>query len=140
MLGAALILALMQLYPVDRRNPPVQSANMIYSVEVVPGNVRAIFDSSCKNCHSNETQWPWYSHIAPFSWVVAHDVHRGRSLMNFSEWATYSQKKRDQKLEDICDQLLNGEMPDGKYLLIHRQVQPSEEQKEAVCNWTQAPR
>jgi len=60
--------------------------------------------------------------------------------MNLSEWGTYSPKKRDQKLEDICDQLMNGDMPDGKYLLIHRNARLSEEQKEAVCQWTQSPR
>jgi Haem-binding domain len=137
---AFVLLVAIQFVPVDNRNPPVQSANTIYSIEAVPQNVRAIFESSCTNCHSNQTRWPWYSHVAPFSWIVVHDVHRGRNLMNFSEWGMYSPKKRDQKLEDICDQLMNGDMPDGKYLLIHRKARLSEEQKEAVCQWTQAPR
>jgi len=139
-LGTLLLLVGAQLVPVDTRNPPTPPANSIYAAESVPPNVRAIFDSSCNNCHSNETRWPWYSHVAPFSWIVAHDVHRGRRLMNFSEWAGYGEKKRDQKLEDICDQLMNGDMPDGKYLLIHRSARLSQEQKESVCRWTQAPR
>ena len=137
-LALALLMILVQLLPVDISNPTVQPANSIYAVEAVPDNVRAIFDSSCNNCHSNQTRWPWYSHVAPLSWIVAHDVHRGRSLMNFSVWGTYTQKKRDEKLEDICDQLMNGDMPDGKYLLVHRNARLSEEQKENVCRWTQA--
>jgi len=136
----ALLLILIQLLPVDTSNPTVQPANSIYMVEAVPENVRVIFDSSCSNCHSNQTRWPWYSHLAPLSWIVAHDVHRGRSLMNFSVWGSYTQKKRDEKLEDICDQLMNGDMPDGKYLLVHRTARLSDEQKESVCRWTQAPR
>lgn len=137
---ALVLLAGIQLIPVDIRNPPVQTANTIYAVENVPQNVRDVFESSCSSCHSDQTRWPWYSHVAPFSWIVAHDVHRGRKLMNFSEWASYSPRKRDQKLEDICDQLMNGDMPDGKYLLIHRNARLTEEQKEAVCQWTQSPR
>jgi len=112
----------------------------MYTLERVPQDVRVIFNSSCDNCHSNQTRWPWYSHIAPVSWIVAHDVQQGRKFMNFSEWQSYSPKKRDQKLEDICEQVLNGDMPDGKYLLIHRSARLSPEEKESVCRWAQAPR
>lgn len=139
-LGMVLLWIAIQLVAVDTRNPPVQPANSIYAVEQVPENVRTIFESSCNNCHSNETRWPWYSHVAPLSWLVAHDVHRARSLMNFSEWGTYSSKKRDQKLENICDELMNGDMPDGKYLLVHRSAHLSQQERESVCRWTQAPR
>jgi hypothetical protein len=60
--------------------------------------------------------------------------------LNFSEWGTYPQKKREQKLEDICEQLANGDMPDGKYLLIHRQAKLTQEQREAVCDWVESVR
>jgi len=135
-----LLLIAAQFVPVDTRNPPVQAANSIYAVEKVPAQVRTVFDSSCIDCHSNQTRWPWYGHVAPMSWLVAQDVHQARNWMNLSEWGTYSEKKRDEKLENICAKLLNGDMPDGKYLLIHRSAQVSQEQKEAVCRWTQAPR
>lgn len=102
--GAVLLAVGLQFILVDTRNPATASASSIYAIEAVPPDVRAIFDSSCGNCHSNETRWPWYSHIAPLSWIVAHDVHRGRGLINFSEWGSYSPRKRDQKLEAICDQ------------------------------------
>ena len=139
-MGAGLLLLGIQLIPAPVRNPPVQQANTLYAVENVPPDVRSIFDASCNNCHSNRTNWPWYSHVAPLSWIVAHDVQNGRRLMNFSEWGTYSQKKRDEKLESICDQLMNGDMPDGKYLLIHRSARLTAEQSESVCLWTQSPR
>jgi hypothetical protein len=61
--------------------------------------------------------------VAPFSWIVARDVHQGRKHLNFSEWGTYSPEKREEKLGAICDQVVNGDMPDGKYLLIHRTAQ-----------------
>jgi len=140
LLAAVFLGIVIQFVPIDIRNPPEVRANTIYTLESVPQNVRAIFDSSCVNCHSNQTQWPWYSYVAPVSWIVVHDVHEGRRHMNFSEWGSYPAKKRDKKLEEICDQLMNGDMPDGKYLLIHRSARLSQEQSETVCQWTQAPR
>jgi len=106
----------------------------------VPATVRSIFEDSCKNCHSNQTAWPWYSRVAPFSWIVAHDVHAGRRQLNFSEWSLYSPKKQEEKLEDICDQVTNGDMPDGKYLLIHRQAKLTQQEREAVCDWVESTR
>ncbi len=139
-LGVAALVAGAQLIPVARSNPSIQPTNVIYATQAVPAEVRSIFDGSCKNCHSNQTAWPWYSYVAPFSWIVARDVNQGRSHLNFSEWGTYPQKKREQKLEDICEQLANGDMPDGKYLLIHRQAKLTQEQREAVCDWVESVR
>jgi uncharacterized membrane protein len=78
----ALLLAA-QLVPVARRNPATDPSKSIYATDAVPESVRTVLQSSCQNCHSNETQWPWYSHIAPASWLVTHDVNRGRREMNF---------------------------------------------------------
>ena len=136
---AALVVAI-QFVPATRTNPSIQPSNVIYATQSVPANVRSVFDGSCKNCHSNQTAWPWYSYVAPFSWIVARDVNRGRRQLNFSEWGTYSPKKREQKLEDICEQLANGDMPDGKYLLIHRKAKLTQEQRDAVCTWVESAR
>lgn len=136
---AALLLAA-QLVPIDRRNPPIDPSQTIYATAAVPANVRAVLQGSCQNCHSNQTQWPWYSHIAPVSWLVTHDVNRGRAEMNLSVWGTYSQKKKEEKAEAICEQLVNGDMPDGKYLLIHRRAHLTQEQQDAVCTWVESMR
>lgn len=127
-----------QLIPVARDNPPAPAPGLVYAN--APAKVRSVFDDSCKNCHSNQTAWPWYSHVAPFSWIVSHDVQRGRRLLNFSEWNTYSPQKRQEKLEAICEQVLNGDMPDGKYLLIHRSARLNQEEQEAVCTWAESVR
>jgi hypothetical protein len=103
----------LQLVPVDRHKPVVDPAQTIYAITPVPPGVRSVFDGSCNDCHSNETRWPWYAHVSPASWIVAHDVHKGRREMNFSECGTYSPKKREDRLEEICEQVVNGDMPDG---------------------------
>ncbi len=139
-LAVCLGLAGIQLIPVERRNPPEDPSHTIYAAESVPGEVKAVLQGSCNDCHSNQTRWPWYSYVAPVSWMVSHDVHEGRKQMNFSEWSTYTEKRRDQKLEEICEQVTNGDMPDGKYALIHRSARPTQEQRDAVCEWTESVR
>lgn len=124
-----------QFIPVDRRNPLVNPAQSIYQVEPVPAPVRQVFDSACNDCHSNQTRWPWYSRVAPVSWIIAHDVHDGRKHLNFSEWGAYSPQKRDHKLEELCDQLMNDDMPDAKYAFLHRRARLAHPQRELVCQW-----
>ena len=137
-LTAVVILLAAQLIPVDRSNPAVDPSKTIYAFTPMPAGVRSVFQGSCANCHSNETRWPWYSHVAPFSWVIAHDVHEGRHNLNFSQWGIYPLKRRQNKLESICDQIMNGDMPESKYAFVHRDAKLTQEQKEAVCTWTQS--
>jgi hypothetical protein len=129
-----------QLVPVDRRNPLAELSNTIYATQNIPPSVMAVLERSCKNCHSNQTNWPWYSYVAPVSWIVAHDVHQARKAMNFSEWKGYSAKRREDKLEEICDQVTNGDMPDGIYLLLHRDALVTQQERQEICQWTEDER
>ena len=135
-LAVAALVVVAQLVPVDRRNPPSNSSMAIEASQKLPTPVERVLRSSCLNCHSNRTEWPWYSYLAPASWLIAHDVHEGRRKLNFSEWGTYSAEKREQKLEEICDQVTNGDMPDPKYLWLHRSARPAADERDAVCRWT----
>jgi len=139
-IALATLLIGIQFVPVARSNAPVHPATGIYTSEPVPSPVRSVLESSCQNCHSSQTIWPWYSYVAPVSWLVVHHVKKGRSELNFSEWNTYPAKRKEQKLEEICEQVMNGDMPDNTYLLIHRSAKLSEQQREDVCTWAQAPR
>jgi Haem-binding domain len=121
-------------------NPGVQPSHTIYAAVAVPADVKAILERSCKNCHSNETAWPWYSYVAPVSWVVAHDVHQARKKMNFSEWGGYSAQRKEDRLEEICEQVTNGDMPDRKYALFHREARPTLAERAAVCQWAEDSR
>jgi len=140
--GLALLAALVvaQFIPVDRSNPQTPESQSIYAREKIPPPVKAVFGNSCANCHSNQTVWPWYSHVAPVSWMIASDVHEARSKMNLSEWGGYPANKREDRLEEICEQVTNGDMPDFKYLLIHRSARLSKADRDAVCAWTEDSR
>jgi len=134
------LLVAVQLVPLKRENPPITSAQTIYAAQPMPQVVRSILQNSCNDCHSNETQWPWYSYVAPVSWLVVHDVRAGRRHVNFSQWAAYPDKKKVDRLEQICDQVTNGDMPDGWYAFVHRSSHLTAEQRDAVCEWAEGSR
>lgn len=124
-----------QLVPVKRTNPPVDPSHSFYATEPVPANVHAVLENSCKDCHSNRTVWPWYSYLAPVSWMVADDVRGGRRHLNLDEWSTYTPARKAKRLQDICEQVTSGEMPDTKYVLIHRNTKLTPAERQSVCDW-----
>ncbi len=135
-LATLFLLLATQFIPLNRSNPSVDPSQTIYATLPVPAKVKAVFERSCKNCHSDETAWPWYGYVAPVSWVLAHDVHQARKMMNLSEWGSYSAKRKEDRLEEICEQVTNGDMPDRKYAIFHRSARLTPEEREAVCQWT----
>ena len=129
LLGILLALIVMQFVPVERTNPPVEA-------EVpAPANVRAVLQQSCFDCHSNETRWPWYSRVAPVSWLVAHDVHEARKHLNFSTWNRYDAKRQAKKLAEVWEEVDEGEMPLWYYLAVHREAVLSAEDRALLHEW-----
>ena len=126
-----------QFYRPDRTNLPVVQAETLEATTQVSENVAAILKRSCSDCHSNETIYPWYSNISPFSWLLADHIEEGRRELNYSVWNTYSAKKKRHKFEEICEQITSGEMPHNQYLWLHADAQLSEEDKKIVCDWAE---
>lgn len=124
------VFLLIQLVPYgrDHTNPPVVQEPQWNTPET-----RALVQRACFDCHSNETVWPWYSNIAPVSWLVYRDVVEGRSNMNFSEWDTswlaYG---------EIAEIVQEGEMPPGTYLIMHPNARLSAQEKQALLDGLQA--
>lgn len=124
-----------QIVRPPRTNPPEQTGRSIHAVTVIDPQIATLLNRSCNDCHSNSTVWPWYSQVAPASWLVALDVHRGRKAMNFSEWATYPPKQRRELLQSVCEEAAKGEMPEVQYLAIHRNARLSLADRQLLCNW-----
>ena len=80
------VFALLQFANPPRTNPPVAPGHDLMATNAPPPEIAALLHAACYDCHSQETKWPWYSHIAPVSWLVANDVTRGRERLNFSDW------------------------------------------------------
>jgi len=113
----------------ERTNPPVTGEI------VAPPEIRSILKNTCYNCHSNETVWPWYSQVAPASWLVADDVGDGRQELNFSTWSAYATKKKAKKLKKAVEEIEEGEMPPWYYLPLHPEARLSEAEKSALKAW-----
>jgi hypothetical protein len=109
----AFLLIIIQFIPVNKINPAIVS-EMPAQVEV-----QKILQRSCFDCHSHETIWPWYSYIAPVSWLIAHDVKEGREHLNFSTWSQYDQQKQIKLFEEIKEVIEKEEMPLTQYLWMH---------------------
>lgn len=124
-----------QFYRPDLSNPPVVEAETLEAETQIPENIEMILERSCNDCHSNKTVHPWYSNISPFSWLLAEHIKEGRRELNFSVWGTYNNKRKRHKLDEICEQTANGEMPHKQYLWIHRDAELSEEDKKLLCDW-----
>ena len=127
-----------QFFRPDRTNPPVVQAETLESSVPVPENVEQILKRSCNDCHSNQTVYPWYSNISPFSWLLQQHIDEGRQKLNFSVWNTFDAKKKARKLDEVCDQVTTGEMPLNQYLWIHRDAKLSDEDKKLLCDWVDA--
>jgi len=128
--GAVVVLA--QLVPVARTNPPVEQD------VAAPAEVDAILRRACYDCHSNETVWPWYSRIAPVSWLVVHDTNEGRSHLNFSTWNRLSIPERSEVLEELVEEVESGGMPLPIYPPLHPEARLTDADKTVLLAWARA--
>lgn len=116
-------------------NPTIVAGQTVEDSANVPAEVQMVLSRSCNDCHSNKTVYPWYSQITPFNWFLADHITEGRAELNFSEWGTYSNKKKIHKLEEVCEMVEGGAMPLPSYLWIHRDAALSADQKKLLCDW-----
>jgi mono/diheme cytochrome c family protein len=100
----------------------------------------AVFQRSCQDCHSENTTYPWYSYVAPVSWLIESDVSRGRRHLNLSQWSDYPLQKRERSLSEIANQVKDRDMPVFQYLLIHRNAKLSDADVNRIFQWTQTER
>ena len=106
----------------------------------VPPRVRATLDKSCRDCHSEATLYPWYSYVAPVSWLIKSDVEEGREHLNFSKWNEYSVIRRERCLSEIANQVQDGGMPPSIYTFMHREAKLSKADIDTIFKWTQEER
>ena len=131
---------LLQFSRTARTNPTVDEARTIEAHLNVTPEVKAIFARSCDDCHSNRTRWPWYSHVAPVSWMVTDHVRHGRRHMNFSDWARLNDREATYLLGDICKTAKQGIMPLDSYTLMHRDARLTPQDVGTLCTWTETER
>jgi len=138
-LGGVLVLlafVLVQFAGPERTNPTIDEAMRLEATASVPGDVQHMLRRACYDCHSDETRWPWYSSVAPISWLVVGDVKEARAELNFSRWSEYHRYDRADLLDKACELAKKGEMPLPPYVLLHAAAKLSPADLEAFCAWT----
>jgi len=121
---------LIQFVPVDRSNPPSTA-----SLDAPP-EIAAVLRQSCYDCHSNEVRWPWYSRVAPVSWLVAKDVREARAALNFSTWGDLSLAAQVELREECFEEAAEGEMPLSIYTPLHPEAKLTEADLALLRSWS----
>ena len=118
-----------QFVPVDRSNPP-ESAPL-----QAPAEVMTVLKTSCFDCHSNQTAWPWYSRVAPVSWWLAQHVEEGREHLNFSHWEDLTPQEKQHKRKEVAEEVREGKMPLGSYVRGHKEAALDDAERDVLLRW-----
>ncbi len=122
-------LGLMQFVQIDKTNPVAPAQNDFVVVTAPNPEVESLLKSACYDCHSNNSVYPWYTYVSPVSWWIKNHINEAREELNFSEWASYSAKKADHKLEECIELVKEEEMPLPSYTWMHPEAKISQEQR-----------
>lgn len=123
-----------QFFPAEKNNSADQNSDISLRY-TAPLAVDALLKQACYDCHSNKTNYPWYSHIQPFGWWLAKHIRKGKEELNFNEFSSYSLRRQVSKLKAISGSLKNGSMPLKSYTLIHRDARLSTTEKNEIVAW-----
>ena len=121
-IGFIALLVIIQFIRIDKTNPAVVIENDFIVQTNPPEHIQTILKTSCYDCHSNESTYPWYTNVAPISWWVKQHINEAREELNFSEWGTFNAKRQKHKLEECFEMIQEGEMPLPSYLIVHSEA------------------
>ena len=133
LIGGALAI---QLARPARTNPPTDPARTMKAIALVTPEADAVLKRACRDCHSNDTRWPWYSNVAPISWFVIDHVNHGRRHFNYSDWAEYDHDQVPRLLKNMCTMTRKGEMPIASYRWLHPEARITDRDIVELCEWT----
>lgn len=138
--GLLIVLVGLQFVRPQKNESATAAANDIKTKFDVSPQIENILKTSCYDCHSNKTVYPWYTNIQPIGLWMQDHVNEGKDELNFSEFAAYSAKRADHKMKEVIEVLQEDEMPLSSYTLIHGNAKLSDDQKLAVIDWAKAVR
>jgi len=137
LLGLGLVLIAIQfIRPARNISSQILATDITKTVKVTD-SVQAVLKKACYDCHSNNTNYPWYSNIQPVGWFLANHVSGGKRRLNFSEFGSYPQRRQSSKLNDIANEVQDGGMPLSSYTLIHKETRLTANEKSLVIKWAQ---
>lgn len=137
-LALLIVFLAMQVFSVDKANPPVNENEEFFSVEEVPQDVAIMIKSACNDCHSHHTRYPWYSNIEPVSWWLRGHIDHGRGNLNFSKWSSYTENERIHKVEECIEVLEERRMPFKSYTWMHPEARLDDASYERLIAYFQS--
>jgi len=135
LLALGLLLVVIQFFRPERNSSAAEPLNSIDRHYTVPKEIGVILNTSCYDCHSNNTEYPWYSNIQPLAWWLQDHVNEGKRELNFDEFNTYDAKKKKHKLDEVVEMIEEDEMPLTSYRIVHWDASLSPEQKTKIISW-----
>ncbi|MCK5442645.1 MAG: heme-binding domain-containing protein [Maribacter sp.] len=139
-LAVLIVLIAMQFYR-PKKNSTQGNHTITFITETNPSpEIKKLLESSCYNCHSNNTKYPWYNDIAPISYWLANHIKEGKGHLNFSEWEGYSSKKKDHKLEEVIEVMDEEVMPLREYTWTHKEAKLLNDQRSSIIEWAKRTR
>ena len=129
------VFLLLQLTNPARTNPAAPPEDALTATNPPPPQIATLLQGACYDCHSDQTRWPWYSHVAPVSWLIASDVRDGRRHVNFSRWPHAYPDRAARLWENIRDELDYNEMPPAQYKLMHSAARLTKAQRQELIQW-----
>jgi hypothetical protein len=134
------VFVISQFFGPEKNDGDIASVDAFFADTNPPEDVKAILTSSCVDCHSDSTRYPWYNNITPVNYWLADHIEHGTKHFNVSKWAGYSDKKKDHKLEELIEMVEAKEMPLPSYTWTHGEAKLSQEQIDAVISWAKSVR
>jgi len=135
LLGLALLLIVLQFFGPDTTVPEYDLSKDFLTVQVPPHEISGIIQSACYDCHSYQTNYPWYSNIVPVSWWLQDHIDEGRDEFNMSLWTDYPAERADHKLEEAIELIEDEEMPLPSYTWIHSSARLSDQERSELSAW-----
>jgi len=132
------ILLGIQFFRIDKTTPSAQPHNDFIQIYSPPKQIAQTLKKACYDCHSFETEYPWYASISPLSWWIQDHIDHGRSHLNFSTWNDYSVSEARHKLEEIQEEISEDQMPLKSYRLGHPEARLSKEERDELITWINA--
>jgi len=140
LIALLVVLVVLQFFQIDKTNPAVDESKDFLKTQNTPEEIASIIKTSCYDCHSNESKYPWYSNVQPAGWFLKDHIDEGRRELNFSTFTDYELKRQDHKLEECIEYIEKDEMPLGSYTLVHRDAALTEAQKNTLIDYFKSVR
>lgn len=129
------ILIIIQFFRIDKSTPEINIMDDFITITQPSDSVKLILNNACYDCHSYNTNYPWYSNVAPFSWFIGNHIEDGRRHLNFAIWGSYKSKKQEHKLEECIEEIQKGEMPIKSYTWTHPESNLSETEQKLLIDF-----